>query len=577
MTRTKVSVDFAFIQRYVDTFVLAAGVAPARAVGNIVIREGQCYHWRSSEMPNLIDLQLIIDLNKAAPNLSLDFHTALHGGFKSCLLDPLLHDKIPTQLHIFLDHAVSEIRVCAGPYVDVCVQFSIKNMHADRWMGTWTMAREWYDMRGRRRMEEWAEAVDLDDSLVLHYIRFKIDSPQLLRTCSSVFDGLLAQALLCLRCSVVRGRSNHLSYARKAYILHLHSQQIDVLARRPFITLRNFQSSLSHLNVTTLHRNQNHLNKNTSTPHTKPVLKVIMSANVNEARAGDFAGTKSFLLELPGELRNRIYDFAVEDDDEDTLIILRYCEQPSPRGRSQVHYSHGFMPPLFCKDCSKSTAWTDSPVRHYYGLTQVCRQIRTEYLPTYRARTRIAIPKCDVYQYIEMLTDLSGGKVENVIGNIVLFNKICRDPYGPGINLRPLMDIEKSAPRLKLSSALLDCVNESSPDPEVGNRLVDPLLNSARYPLLRRYVEENILNVTLEAHEGIHYLYLQLKDGLNPPSTEFHDDQTGTLYSKIQGWMVSVGLKPSQGWVFEYEFISQPRMSNGNDYWSYYKSLRPKR
>ncbi|OAG11671.1 uncharacterized protein CC84DRAFT_1211322 [Paraphaeosphaeria sporulosa] len=75
------------------------------------------------------------------------------------------------------------------------------------------------------------------------------------------------------------------------------------------------------------------------------------------------ATSQSRLLQLPGELRNRIYDFAREE---------------GPVGEQSTTRSQ----PLFL------------------GLTQTCRVIRNEYRPTYMAYTMFSMRLLDAYTFI---------------------------------------------------------------------------------------------------------------------------------------------------------------------------------
>ncbi|KAF2846181.1 hypothetical protein T440DRAFT_246528 [Plenodomus tracheiphilus IPT5] len=176
MARTKIHVDSAETHRYLDAFVLAGGIKPARAVGNIVLLEGQCYHWDAPEPPTLIDFQPLITLHQAASRLSIKFDERNHRGFKGNLLNPLMsQDMLSAQLRNFLDHHISSVELCVAPYVDMCMHFSMKPLHLEQWMRKWPMTRQWHDMRDSGAMREWAESLDLYESLALHYIRFKVD------------------------------------------------------------------------------------------------------------------------------------------------------------------------------------------------------------------------------------------------------------------------------------------------------------------------------------------------------------------------------------------------------------------
>jgi hypothetical protein len=76
-------------------------------------------------------------------------------------------------------------------------------------------------------------------------------------------------------------------------------------------------------------------------------------------------------LALPGEVRNKIYEYAAESISQ---------------------------PPTFSKHPKRRSA-SQRPL--FLGLTQVCRQIRTEYLPLYRSRTIHIVGVDEATKYID--------------------------------------------------------------------------------------------------------------------------------------------------------------------------------
>ncbi|KAF2731988.1 hypothetical protein EJ04DRAFT_609101 [Polyplosphaeria fusca] len=89
---------------------------------------------------------------------------------------------------------------------------------------------------------------------------------------------------------------------------------------------------------------------------------------------------QSQLLALPGEIRNEIYSY--------------------------------------CKEYSAIRLDTTAN-RKFYSLTQVCRAIRSDFVPIYAAETEIWVGMKDIEEYVQYLVELYSGKKE-VIANIVV-------------------------------------------------------------------------------------------------------------------------------------------------------------
>ncbi|KAF2249769.1 hypothetical protein BU26DRAFT_563662 [Trematosphaeria pertusa] len=105
----------------------------------------------------------------------------------------------------------------------------------------------------------------------------------------------------------------------------------------------------------------------------------MMSTQAKNSKAFPF-------LELPAEVRNRIYEFAVENN------RVRIAKRPG-------------------KGCT--------PI--FLNFTKVCRLIRTEYRPLYLRRTHALVTLADVDSYVSVFV-LSGGiESKDAIGNIVIY------------------------------------------------------------------------------------------------------------------------------------------------------------
>ncbi|KAF2831100.1 hypothetical protein CC86DRAFT_134829 [Ophiobolus disseminans] len=93
------------------------------------------------------------------------------------------------------------------------------------------------------------------------------------------------------------------------------------------------------------------------------------------------------LLELPSELRNRIYDFATEDFIGEGLNTTR-CSDDCDCGCEEDFDKRGAAEPPYrwaprtrpSHRPTPTTWWADRPWQ-FYGLTQVCAQLRAEFKP----------------------------------------------------------------------------------------------------------------------------------------------------------------------------------------------------
>jgi hypothetical protein len=123
------------------------------------------------------------------------------------------------------------------------------------------------------------------------------------------------------------------------------------------------------------------------------------------------------------EIRNYIYEFAVE---QDTSVKLSHCPNMDP-----------------------DIDWAAQD-RQSLGLTQTCRQWRTEYLPIFK-ETNVEIPYYIVEQYLETFVQpqLRDGQTKKVVGNLIL--AIYEDFIWltqPTVNILPLIEYCDCFPRL---------------------------------------------------------------------------------------------------------------------------------
>ncbi|KAH9878104.1 hypothetical protein J1614_003321 [Plenodomus biglobosus] len=212
------------------------------------------------------------------------------------------------------------------------------------------------------------------------------------------------------------------------------------------------------------------------------------------------------------ELRNRIYDFAVENWDKVTgqfekLLFL------SPAGKTWTDDS--------CYNCGD---WDQSPnisrrvaERSFYGLTQVCRQIRAEYLLLYRTRTKTHVPVSYIDEYIDVFVTSAGTDPTNIAGNIVIWFASCIQSIDDDdviADLTHLINFEYAAPRLKLDALIDDCEKSiHKRDEIVYINLLFPLMNSSRYSNVHRFLDASVNKVEVVHQYKSHHVKFWIKEG----------------------------------------------------------------
>ncbi|KAI8931001.1 hypothetical protein NX059_012012 [Plenodomus lindquistii] len=236
--------------------------------------------------------------------------------------------------------------------------------------------------------------------------------------------------------------------------------------------------------------------------------------------------SKSIFLSLPAELRNMIYDFAVEDDTK--MIVLR----PPRRPRQ-----------LRCNDCLMHLPPPPTVLRSFYSLTQVCRQIRSEYNPLYRARTRVHVHIEDIHEYVRTLINMSNGKGDNLVGKLIMRGNSCVAPFmGSYFDLTPLINTAKAAPRLSISCDWTHCARISGGTQLLNSDTMDALLDSTVLPKLSRFLEESVSRVAVELDGGINLIHIYLKEGSDLPMS---DNRFGIM----DEWQDQVGLQVKERWL----------------------------
>ncbi|KAI8931002.1 hypothetical protein NX059_012013 [Plenodomus lindquistii] len=241
------------------------------------------------------------------------------------------------------------------------------------------------------------------------------------------------------------------------------------------------------------------------------------------------ANSQSLFLKLPGELRNRIYEFATEDCTRE--FVLRSYK----RGYSEL-----------CVFCARAT--TDTVVkRQYYSLTQVCHQIRNEYLPLYRARTETYIRLDDINEYINSIIVVPGSAASEAIGKVVVISETCDLDAQQPFDLLALAKQAQTAPgfSIAMGRSMSNCNFMFNEEYSMAQDFVNPLWNSARYPQLRAYVDEAISAIVWEKKSHYCVLRIRMKKGSEPPFRSDRWPPSDDDEAKRRLWLTSLGLQVS--------------------------------
>ncbi|KAJ4351254.1 uncharacterized protein N0V89_006593 [Didymosphaeria variabile] len=184
------------------------------------------------------------------------------------------------------------------------------------------------------------------------------------------------------------------------------------------------------------------------------------------------------LLNLPGELRNRIYDHVL---DENKFRVLR-------KPKILKSKDHIF----------KTSLWSSPGL----GLTQVCRSIRSEFLPSYRAVTLGNVVPQELYEYIDTFLREPGKKNEEVIGSVII------DFWAnisSSLDIKPLLRLLRRATNLHVGT--YDIIQPEgfvvagrTPVPDVQDILTS-LYDVVDLEAFYNYVERAIIALEVESDE----------------------------------------------------------------------------
>ncbi|KAF1931239.1 uncharacterized protein M421DRAFT_417892 [Didymella exigua CBS 183.55] len=183
------------------------------------------------------------------------------------------------------------------------------------------------------------------------------------------------------------------------------------------------------------------------------------------------------LPKVPGEIRNRIYALA----NEESRVFLRRRHSKHDAEWSKKHR-----------------------VCQFKGLTQVCRKLRTEFLPQYNQRTKVHIRLDEFESYLQDV--LRVGHIEDraVVGDVTAYLAGCER----SIDLDLLLLVQLSG-LAKGFNVRINLYRNYYLDNWVAK-----LLQSSRSPTIFNRIESTVQKIRLsENDEGVIGLVLQMRKG----------------------------------------------------------------
>lgn len=174
---------------------------------------------------------------------------------------------------------------------------------------------------------------------------------------------------------------------------------------------------------------------------------------------------------MTAEIRNRIYDFAADDDLD--LLKQRYDAATGFARRTYAYIwfagrQHG----------------------QYASLTQVCRKLRTEYLPIYNAQTVFAVKLEELAAYVDIFVNSSGTAQEDFVGNLIVSGSDY--PVDTKFDFRVLMDTSSKTKLLNIS-----WYSDASIDRLDMTPMLNAFLRPDEHQSLRNYVDRAITTIEL--------------------------------------------------------------------------------
>lgn len=227
------------------------------------------------------------------------------------------------------------------------------------------------------------------------------------------------------------------------------------------------------------------------------------------------------------EIRNRIYDFAQEDGKIKCYDDRHNWEEPDESYSSLPKNPHQFL-----------------------GLTQVCREIRHEFLPLYRARTVVCVQPYEVKDYINTILAPADVEDEDVVGDVVIDLNACED-QPTEIDIKPLLQLLSKAKRLSVKAFEYDFFGVFHFE-NIGD-LAHEVLNITNPTLFSYYLDEAICAVVLMRQPSRNYdseLILVVNAAYWKSWMRVYDLRCDELdncrgeWQKVEKWALSSGARP---------------------------------
>ena len=139
--------------------------------------------------------------------------------------------------------------------------------------------------------------------------------------------------------------------------------------------------------------------------------------------------------------------------------------------------------------------------RQYLGLTQVCRQIRSEFLPLYKADTTVSLLPADLYAYIASWVAPLGISDEEISGHIII-DVFDDDPYKLRVlDIKPVLKLLKRARHLRVETFdIMDWLSNN--ERGIQDTLID-LYDIQDFELFHEYMDEAMTMVEVRSSDQI--------------------------------------------------------------------------
>jgi len=138
--------------------------------------------------------------------------------------------------------------------------------------------------------------------------------------------------------------------------------------------------------------------------------------------------------------------------------------------------------------------------RLFLALTQVCRQLRAEFLPIYRSRNTVHVHYLDFQAYLDTFACPITSDPASVAGNIAI--DLGHDLHDPAdaeyIDILPTLMLCKNAPTFTLQRGLRYSCNCCLPERwEFEDDVYESLFNFSKHDRLRTYLDKAVCAVNL--------------------------------------------------------------------------------